>query len=295
MNSSTLTLTALLLLFTVPASIVTPARAQQAGVAKSSDFGNSVAFRQGRQIYDMNCVVCHQSGGGGTPPDFPALAGNARLADVALIVRLVRQGQGKMLAFPKLTDGEIAALATYVRNAWGNQFGTVAPDRVKAILASLAPSGGPKTSVWSGVYSAAQNKRGEEFHSAACATCHGLRLNGAGQPDMPPSPAIARATFLRKWSGQTVAALFGYIRAKMPPDNPGTLTDQQSIDFDRPHVCDEQHACRKGGAAARSKSAGGDRDRGTTEIAGCARVSARAVATGQRDRAQVAAPCGGTS
>src|SRR5262245_12921904 len=46
----------------------------------------------------------------------------------------------------------------------------------------------PKVSVWSGVYTAAQNKRGEELHSGACAACHGLRLNGAGQPDMPPSP-----------------------------------------------------------------------------------------------------------
>jgi mono/diheme cytochrome c family protein len=89
---------------------------------------------------------------------------------------------------------------------------------------------GAKVSVWSGVYTAAQNKRGEELYSGACAACHGLRLNGAGQPDMPPSPAIARATFLRKWAGQTVAPLFVYVRTKMPPDNPGTLTDQQSID-----------------------------------------------------------------
>jgi mono/diheme cytochrome c family protein len=87
-----------------------------------------------------------------------------------------------------------------------------------------------KVSVWSGVYTAAQNKRGETFYSSACAACHGLRLNGAGQPDQPPSPAIARAGFLRKWSGQTVAALFAYVRTKMPPDNPGAFGDQDSID-----------------------------------------------------------------
>jgi cytochrome c len=85
-------------------------------------------------------------------------------------------------------------------------------------------------SVWSGVYTAAQNKRGEEVHSAACAMCHGPRLNGAGQPEMPPSPAIAGTTLLRKWSGQTVAALFVVVRHTMPPDAPNTLTDQQSID-----------------------------------------------------------------
>ncbi len=65
-------------------------------------------------------------------------------------------------------------------------------------------------SVWSGVYTAAQNKRGEELHAAVCVMCHGPRLNGAGQPEMPPSPAIARASFLRKWAGQNVAALFVY-------------------------------------------------------------------------------------
>lgn len=93
-----------------------------------------------------------------------------------------------------------------------------------------ADAAAAKVSVWSGVYTAAQNERGEELHSGACAHCHGSRLNGAGQPDQPPSPAIARAGFLRKWTGQTVAALFTYVRTRMPPDNPGSLTDQQSID-----------------------------------------------------------------
>jgi mono/diheme cytochrome c family protein len=101
-------------------------------------------------------------------------------------------------------------------------------------LACAAPVAGAQTvkpaSVWSGVYTAAQNKRGEELHAAVCVMCHGPRLNGAGQPEMPPSPAIARASFLRKWSGRTVAALFVYVRQTMPPDAPGTLTDQQSVD-----------------------------------------------------------------
>ena len=105
---------------------------------------------------------------------------------------------------------------------------------IGAALACVTAVAGAQTvkpvSVWSGVYTAAQNKRGEELHSAVCATCHGQRLNGAAQPEMPPSPAIARAPFLRKWAGQTVAALLVYVREMMPPDSPGTLTDQQSID-----------------------------------------------------------------
>lgn len=82
----------------------------------------------------------------------------------------------------------------------------------------------------SGVYSAAQNTRGAEIHASVCAMCHGHRLNGAGSPEMPPSPAIAGGALLRKWSNQSVAALFVYVRNLMPPDAPGTLTDQQAID-----------------------------------------------------------------
>jgi cytochrome c len=85
-------------------------------------------------------------------------------------------------------------------------------------------------SVWSGVYTAAQNKRGEEVHAAVCVMCHGPRLNGAGLPEMPPSPAIAGPTLLRKFGGATVGALFVYVRKTMPPDAPNTLTDQQAID-----------------------------------------------------------------
>jgi cytochrome c len=85
-------------------------------------------------------------------------------------------------------------------------------------------------SVWSGVYTAAQSQRGEETHADVCAICHGRRLNGAGNPEMPPSPAIAGTSFVRKWSGRTVAALFLYVRQTMPPDSPGTLTDQQALD-----------------------------------------------------------------
>jgi len=105
---------------------------------------------------------------------------------------------------------------------------------IGATLACATAVAGAQTvkpvSVWSGVYSAAQGKRGEELHAAACVMCHGRLLNGASQPEMPPSPAIARAGFLRKWAGRNVAALFVYVRYTMPPDAPGTLTDQQSID-----------------------------------------------------------------
>ena len=165
---------------------------------------------------------------------FPALNGNEKLKDLDLIVRPIRLGQGAMPALSRLSDEEIAALATYIRNAWSNKFGAATADQVKTLLAGLGKPKDQNTdqnaSIWSGVYTQEQRKRGETLYSGACAQCHGSRLNGAAAPDQPPSPAIARTAFLRKWDGKSVAELFTYVREMMPTDAPGTLTEQQGID-----------------------------------------------------------------
>jgi quinoprotein glucose dehydrogenase len=85
-------------------------------------------------------------------------------------------------------------------------------------------------SVWSGVFTQEQAERGAGVYNSVCARCHGMRGNGAGDPEMPPAPAVARSAFLSKWDGQSVAALFEYVRALMPTDNPASLSDQQYID-----------------------------------------------------------------
>ncbi len=205
------------------------ALAQQSGAGNAGTV-DSALFEQGQKLYGANCVVCHQAGGTGAPPVFPALNGNERLKDINRIVRPIRLGQGAMPALSRLTDEEIAALATYIRNAWSNKFGATTVAQVTTLLAGLGKPTDQKASIWSGVYTKAQNERGEQLYSGACAQCHGLRLNGAGQPDQPPSPAIARAGFLRKWDGKSVAELFTYVREMMPTDAPGTLTEQQAID-----------------------------------------------------------------
>ncbi len=85
-------------------------------------------------------------------------------------------------------------------------------------------------SIWSGVFTVEQAERGKVVNSGVCSKCHGDRGDGAGEPDQPQAPAIARATFLRKWDGQSLATLFEYIRGTMPPDNPASRTDQNYID-----------------------------------------------------------------
>jgi S-disulfanyl-L-cysteine oxidoreductase SoxD len=81
-------------------------------------------------------------------------------------------------------------------------------------------------SVWDGVYTEEQAKRGEEFYRKECASCHGDTLVGAGGA----SPLTGGA-FFSNWNGLTVGDLFDRIRKTMPQASPGKLTKQQDADI----------------------------------------------------------------
>jgi mono/diheme cytochrome c family protein len=198
---------------------------------------------RGQQIFNDNCAACHQSEGQGIPPQFPALAGNQNLEDITLIVETVHQGRGIMPPFEQFTSDELAAVATFIRNSWGNDFGDVSPEVVSEISEGLGVDGSEAAaatdtaasmepaSIWDGVYTEEQAERGERAY-LVCARCHGRRLNGAADdPDMKSTPPLARAAFLRNWSGQSVAGLFQYTRATMPQNNPGSMSDQEYVDI----------------------------------------------------------------
>ena len=61
---------------------------------------DSDIFGQGQQVYRDHCALCHQDGGTGKPPTFPALSGNEQLGDPARTVSTIRQGTGTMPPFP---------------------------------------------------------------------------------------------------------------------------------------------------------------------------------------------------
>jgi quinoprotein glucose dehydrogenase len=87
-------------------------------------------------------------------------------------------------------------------------------------------------SIWDGVFTEAQAKRGQAAYTGPCNRCHGSKLDGAqDEPDMLPSPPVAGAKFLRRRDGQPLAVLFEYTRATMPSNNPGFLTDQEVVDI----------------------------------------------------------------
>lgn len=90
---------------------------------------------------------------------------------------------------------------------------------------------GASGSIWDGVFTQEQADRGTAAYSGVCAECHGNKMNGAGWPDQPASPAIARAGFRQRWEGRTLEALLDYTRTKMSLDNPGQLDDQKNTDI----------------------------------------------------------------
>lgn len=81
-------------------------------------------------------------------------------------------------------------------------------------------------SVWDGVYTADQAKRGEASYKTGCSSCHGETLKGAGE-----SPALAGMAFMSNWSGLPLADLYERIRRTMPQDNPARITRQQKIEI----------------------------------------------------------------
>lgn len=192
---------------------------------------NTELLERGEDLYGSLCVACHLESGQGNPPTFPALRGNDNLADAELIVLNIHEGREAMPPFPNLDSEELAAIASYIRSAWDNDFGAVTADEVVAIIGEGGESV-EQVSVWSGVYTEEQARNGERIYNGACAMCHGNRLNGAPEdPDMRGTPALARERLIRSWEGQTIASLYEYTRSTMPVVNPGYLEDQEYVDI----------------------------------------------------------------
>ena len=80
-------------------------------------------------------------------------------------------------------------------------------------------------SVWDGVYTEEQAKRGEALYQKECKDCHGVALAGG-----EASPPLTGGAFLSNWNGLTLGDLFERIRKTMPQNTPGKLNRQQNAD-----------------------------------------------------------------
>jgi mono/diheme cytochrome c family protein len=87
----------------------------------------------GAMLYVERCSECHQMDGQGWSHLYPRLAGNpiVTLHDPSPIIATVLYGQGSMPAFrDELKAEQIAAILSYIRNAWGNHADAVSPRQI---------------------------------------------------------------------------------------------------------------------------------------------------------------------
>lgn len=238
-----------------------PAAQAQTGAA-SSDAGS--------QIYATNCAACHQAGGTGVAGAFPPLAGHfpdlLKQADgrayIGKVLLFGLEGNisvngadyaGEMPAWQALSDNDIAAVLNYVGGAWDNDkslppgFVPFTADEIKAARAqsltaaavhalrpgAQAGSGAPAATASDAAgtvpvsFTADQVSRGEEIYSRRCTDCHGDTLDNGEFGGAPLNGSF----FKQHWGGGTVAGLIAFTKAKMPPDSPGSLTDQNYADL----------------------------------------------------------------
>lgn len=97
--------------------------------------------------------------------------------------------------------------------------------KLAAFLIGLAAFAQTTRSVWEGVYTDDQSKRGQAIYAKECAGCHGAELTGGES-----APPLAGGEFLSSWNGLTAGDLFDRIRQTMPLAEPGKLSRQQYAD-----------------------------------------------------------------
>ena len=201
---------------------------------------------EGKKVYS-NCVACHQGSGLGVPNQFPPLVGASwvtgsekRLVSILLkgLVGVVDVNgvsyNGVMPAWEKqLSDRKIAAVATYVRSAWGNSAGEISEEKVRALRMSLADrsaswtqselmeitegqtievgdhgAGARRISSSGGGVQATSDaavdlESGKALYGAICAACH--QPSGLGLP--PVFPPLSGSEYILGNSDRIVAII----------------------------------------------------------------------------------------
>jgi mono/diheme cytochrome c family protein len=133
-----------------------PYRSIEQVVAIQPVSGEADFIMKGKQLYGLNCAVCHMEGGIGNPANgCPPLMGSEWVSapGPGRIIRIVSKGAtgpievsgkvwstGTMLAIGDQMPGDekqkaesIAAIISYIRKTFGNNASAVAPEQVLAV------------------------------------------------------------------------------------------------------------------------------------------------------------------
>jgi mono/diheme cytochrome c family protein len=237
-----------------------------AGVATNATANDSAFQWQnvGAQTYASTCAACHQANGEGVPGTFPSLAGHApkiavltegreymaRLVLFGLQGPIVVDGKPFNAAMPAwegiLTDDQLAGALDYVLHSWGNDkvllggFQLFAPADIAAARAAkmtatevyalrgrIMPEAAATNPLTPVTFTQEQADRGHASYRRYCQDCHGSDLDNGEFGGAP----LTGQYFAHHWGSGTVAALYGFIRTKMPPDQPGKLNPETYADL----------------------------------------------------------------
>jgi mono/diheme cytochrome c family protein len=94
-----------------------------------------------------------------------------------------------------------------------------------ALVADAQVAFGP--SIWSGVFTSAQAKRGDDAYQASCSGCHGTDLHATD----PEAVDLVGPALRAKWNGKTLEERFEKIRDTMPLGNANSLGDKTYMDI----------------------------------------------------------------
>jgi mono/diheme cytochrome c family protein len=98
-------------------------------------------MKVGQAAYEKSCADCHVADGTGIPGLYPPLAGNPNMnaKDPVSVIHILLAGSTKPLMgegmpnYANLSDADLAAMSTYIRNSWGNNAPAVSESEVKKL------------------------------------------------------------------------------------------------------------------------------------------------------------------
>jgi len=93
-------------------------------VEEETEWTQADLMTKGQEVYNIQCATCHQTSGQGMGDVFPALNGSSVVnGDIDENIKIVVFGKAGTAMAPfdsRLSESDIAAAITYIRNAWDN-------------------------------------------------------------------------------------------------------------------------------------------------------------------------------
>src|SRR5262249_55754903 len=102
-------------------------------VAWTSSLAEDHGGASPRHTYQVNCANCHGDDPAGAPPQIPPLVALRGPPPAQQITPVIRQGAGRMPAFPNLSSADVRATAEYVLSGESKELvSSAAPEKAAA-------------------------------------------------------------------------------------------------------------------------------------------------------------------